>query len=96
LINELERRIGQAVSKLAPAPLQLAGVGALSAAKIVPISPSPPVRSKDALARHKRTAPLPVRSGNSIRRRLSRTGNRQLYSAIHRIAVTLMGIHEAA
>jgi transposase len=45
-------------------------------------------RSKDAYARHNGTAPLPVWSGNRVRRRLARTGNRQLNCAIHRIAVT--------
>ena len=35
-------------------------------------------------------------SANKIRHRLSRTGNRQLNAAIHRIAVTQMRIHEAA
>jgi transposase len=45
-------------------------------------------RSKDAYARHNGTAPLPVWSGNRVRHRLARTGNRQLNCAIHRIAVT--------
>jgi transposase len=45
-------------------------------------------RSASAYARHNGTAPLPVWSGNRIRHRLSRTGNRQLNCAIHRIAVT--------
>jgi transposase len=39
---------------------------------------------------------LPRRIGAQIRHRLSRTGNRQLNAAIHRIAVTQMQIHEAA
>ena len=42
------------------------------------------------------TAPLPVWSGNRIRHRLSRTGNRQLNTAIHRMAVTQIRIHEPA
>jgi transposase len=54
------------------------------------------VRSKDAFARHDGTAPLPVWSGNRTRHRLSRTGNRQLNAAIHRIAITQMRIHEPA
>ena len=95
--NELERRIVEAVSGLAPALLGLAGVGALTAAKIV--AETADVRrfhSKDAFARHNGTAPLPVWSGNRIRHRLSRTGNRQLNTAIHRIAVTQMRIHDGA
>ncbi len=53
-------------------------------------------RSKDAFARHNGTAPLPVWSSNRVRHRLSRTGNRQLNAAIHRIAVTQMRIHHDA
>jgi len=34
------------------------------------------------------TAPIPVWSGNIVRHRLSRGGNRQLNSALHRIAIT--------
>ncbi len=95
--NELERRIVEAVSRLAPALLRLAGVGALTAAKIVAeVADVRRFRSKDAFARHNGTAPLPVWSGNHVRHRLSRTGNRQLNAAIHRIAVTQMRIHDAA
>jgi metal-sulfur cluster biosynthetic enzyme len=53
-------------------------------------------RSKDCFARHNGTAPLPVWSANKVRHRLSRTGNRQLNAAIHRIAITQMRIHEPA
>jgi transposase len=95
--NELERRIVEAVSGLAPTLLGLAGVGALTAAKIVAeVAGVRRFRSKDAFARHNGTAPLPVWSGNRVRHRLSRTGNRQLNAAIHRIAVTQMRIHEEA
>ncbi len=95
--NELERRIAEQVSRLAPALLELAGVGALTAAKIVAeVADVRRFRSKDAFARHNGTAPLPVWSGNRVRHRLSRTGNRQLNAAIHRIAVTQMRIHEDA
>lgn len=95
--NELERRIAEQVSSLAPALLSLAGVGALTAAKIVAeVADARRFRSKDAFARHNGTAPLPVWSGNKVRHRLSRTGNRQLNAAIHRIAVTQMRIHQPA
>jgi transposase len=95
--NDLERRIVRAVSGLAPALLELAGVGALTAAKILAETADVRrFRSKDAFARHNGTAPLPVWSGNRVRHRLSRTGNRQLNAAIHRIAVTQMRIHDGA
>ena len=53
-------------------------------------------RSKDAYARHNGTAPLPVWSGNKQRHRLSRTGNRQLNLALHRIAITQARHHPDA
>lgn len=95
--NELERRIVETVSDLAPVLLGMAGVGALTAAKIVgETADVRRFRSKDAFARHNGTAPLPVWSGNKVRHRLSRTGNRQLNAALHRIAVTQMRIHNDA
>jgi len=95
--NELERRIVEQVSRLAPALLGLAGVGGLTAAKIVAeFADVRRFHPKDAFARHNGTAPLPVWSGNLVRHRLSRTGNRQLNAAIHRIAVTQMRIHDGA
>jgi transposase len=95
--NELERRIVAMISRLAPALLEMAGVGALTAAKIVgETADVRRFRSKDCFARHNGTAPLPVWSGNRVRHRLSRTGNRQLNAAIHRIAVTQMRIHDGA
>lgn len=95
--NDLERRITEAVADLAPTLMALPGVGALTAAKIVAeTADARRFRSKDCFARHNGTAPLPVWSGNSRRHRLSRTGNRQLNAAIHRIAITQMRIHEPA
>ena len=45
-------------------------------------------RSAAAFARHNGTAPVEVWSGNCERHRLSRSGNRQLNVALHRIAIT--------
>jgi transposase len=95
--NALERRIIEFVRVLAPTLLDIAGVGALTAAKIVAeVADVRRFRSKDAFARHDGTAPQPVWSGNRTRYRLSRTGNRQLNAAIHRIEITQMRIHEPA
>jgi transposase len=93
----LKREITVLVVGLAPALLTIVGVGALTAAKIV--GETADVRrfkSKDAYARHNGTAPLPAWSGNPNRHRLSRTGNRQLNAAIHRIAVTQTRRHPDA
>lgn len=96
-IGELERKIVRQVAFLAPRLLAMPGVGALTAAKILAeVADVRRFRSKDAFARHNGTAPLPVWSANQIRHRLSRTGNRQLNAALHRIAITQMRIHEQA
>jgi transposase len=96
-INDLEREIAVPVRQLVPSLLAVPGVAELTAAKIV--AQTADVRrfkSKDACARHNGTAPLPVWPGNQIRHRLSRTGNRQLNCAIHRIAVTQIRYHPPA
>lgn len=96
-INELEREIGQLVVQLAPTLLTVVGAGPLTTAKIVAeVADARRFKSKDAFARHNGTAPLPAWSGNPNRHRLSRTGNRQLNAAIHRIAVTQKRVHADA
>jgi len=88
-INDLEREIGRLVADLAPSLLALTGCGPLTAAKLVGETAGiGRFRSRAAFARHNGSAPLPVWSGNTERHRLSRTGNRQLNVALHRIAIT--------
>jgi transposase len=85
----LEREITQRILTMTPCLLALVGVGPLIAAKIVAeVADVRRFKHKDAFARHNGTAPLPAWSGNPNRHRLSRTGNRQLNAAIHRIAIT--------
>ena len=88
-INALEREIARLVAGLAPSLLALAGCGSLTAAKLVGETAGiGRFRSRAAFARHNGSAPLPVWSANTERHRLSRTGNRQLNVALHRIAIT--------
>ena len=88
-INELAAEITARVTTIAPSLLAIVGCGALSAAKIIgETAHAGRFRSKDAFARHNGTAPLPVWSSNKQPHRLSRTGNRQLNAALHRIALT--------
>ena len=88
-INELEHEIERLVADLAPSLLALTGCGPLTAAKLVGEAAGiSRFRSRAAFARHNGSAPLPVWSGNTSRHRLSRTGNRQLNVALHRIAIT--------
>ena len=89
-INQLERRIDQARATHSPRRCSRSTAAvALTAAKIVGETAGiDRFHSPDAYARHNGTAPLPVWSSNRARHRLSRTGNRQLNAALHRIALT--------
>ncbi|CAA9332261.1 MAG: transposase IS116/IS110/IS902 family protein [uncultured Friedmanniella sp.] len=89
-INALAKRIEQRTVQVAPSLLAMPGVGALTAAKIVGEAAGVArFKSEAAFARHAGIAPIPVWSGNTAGRvRLTRSGNRQLNAAVHRIAVT--------
>lgn len=96
-IRRLEQEISALVADLAPSLLAITGCGPLTAAKLVGQTAGVDrFRSRDAFARHNGTAPLPVWSSNRVRHRLSRTGNRQLNAAIHRIALTQAQWHPDA
>jgi transposase len=89
VIDALEREIAGLVERLSPSLLALTGCGPLTAAKLVGEAAGiARFRSKAAFARHNGSAPVPVWSGNVVRHRLSRGGNRQLNLALHRIAIT--------
>jgi transposase len=88
-IDDLARQIGKLTENLAPRLLGPLGCGSLTAAKIVAETAGiGRFRSRAAFAAHTGTAPIPVWSGNLVRHRLNRGGNRQLNVALHRIAVT--------
>jgi transposase len=89
-IDALAKRIGARVRPIATALLSLPGCGELTAAKLIGEAAGVTrFKSEAAFARHAGVAPIPVWSGNSAGRvRMTRSGNRQLNAALHRIAVT--------
>jgi transposase len=89
-INALATRIGERVRAIAPVLLSMPGCGELTAAKIVGETAGVGrFKSEAAFARHAGVAPIPVWSGNTAGRvRMTRSGNRQLNAALHRIAIT--------
>src|SRR6476661_237862 len=96
-IKSLEVEIADLARQLAPTLLAIPGCGTLTAAKILGETAGVErSKSRDAYARHNGTAPLPVWSSNKARHRLSRTGNRQLNAALHRIALTQARWHPPA
>lgn len=90
VINDLEREITGLVSSQAPALLELTGCGALTAAKIVGETAGIARFAHEAkYAMHAGVAPIPVWSGRTEGRvRMCKAGNRQLNTALHRIAIT--------
>ena len=96
-IKSLEVEIAELARQLAPPLFAIPGCGTLPAAKILGETAGVErSKSRDAYARHNGTAPLPVWSSNKARHRLSRTGNRQLNAALHRIALTQARWHPPA
>ena len=92
--RELAREIEQLTRSLAPQLLAEPGIGALSAAQVV-LSWSHPgrIHSEAAFARLAGSAPIPASSGQTIRYRLDRSGDRQLNRTLHQIIVTRRRMH---
>ncbi len=89
-ITALARRIGERVREVAPSLLAIPGCAELTAAKLIGEAAGVArFKSEAAFSCHAGVAPIPVWSGETAgQMRLSRSGNRQLNSAIHRIALT--------
>jgi transposase len=95
--SALERELLVLVRGQQPRLLDLPGVGTLTAAKLIAeVAGIKRFRSQAKLARLAGIAPIPASSGERIRMRLDRGGNRQLNAAFHRIAVTQLRTHPPA
>jgi transposase len=94
--RELAREIETLTRKLAPILLDQPGVGPHAAAQLV-LSWSHPGRisSEAAFARLAGAAPIPASSGQTLRYRLDRSGDRKLNRALHMILVTRKRSHPA-
>jgi transposase len=92
--SELEAEIAELIALAAPQLLDEPGFGPLTAAKLLgEIAGAQRFATEAKLARAAGVAPIPVSSGNTHRHRLDRGGNRQLNTAIHRIALTRARCH---
>src|SRR4029079_14941905 len=68
---------------------ELRGIGTLTAAKILArVGDVKRFRSAAAFASYTGTAPIEVSSGDVVRHRLSRAGDRQLNCCLHTMAIT--------
>jgi len=87
--RELAGEIERLARKLAPQLLEQPGVGPLAAVQIlISWSHRGRIRSEAAFARLAGSAPIPASSGQTIRYRLDRSGDRRLNRALHMILVT--------
>ena len=93
--RQLEIEIASLTGQLAPHLLDQPGVGTLAAAQLL-LSCSHPgrVRNEAAFARLAGCAPIPASSGQTIRYRLDRSGDRQLNRALHMILITRRRWHQ--
>jgi transposase len=86
--NALERELAVLVADYAPQLLELRGCGVLFAAKLIGETAGVErFRHEAQLARLAGVAPVDCSSGQQRRHRLNRHGNRELNSALHKIAV---------
>jgi transposase len=93
---ELEQAIHQQVEQLAPALLAQPGIGPISAAQLlISWSHHGRIRGEAAFARLAGTAPIPASSGQTVRHRLDRGGDRQLNRALHTIILHRRQHHPA-
>ena len=87
--RELESELRRLISELCPQLLALEGVGPISAAQVlVSWSHRGRFRSEAAFARLAGALPIPASSGQSVRHRLDRGGDRRLNRALHTIVLT--------
>ena len=94
--RELARQIETLTRTLAPQLLDQPGVGPHAAAQLVlSWSHKGRISSEAAFARLAGAAPIPASSGQTIRYRLDRTGDRKLNRALHQILVTRKRTHPA-
>jgi transposase len=92
--RELAREIETLTRKLAPQLLEQPGVGPLAAAQIlISWSHRGRITSEAAFARIAGCAPIPASSGQTIRYRLDRSGDRRLNRALHMVLVTRRRTH---
>jgi transposase len=88
-IKTIEARIGEAVAATGTHLTDIVGVGPITAATILgEVGDVARFASSDNFASYTGTAPIEASSGDVVRHRLSRAGNRRLNSALHVVALS--------
>lgn len=87
-LSELEGRIREALEEASTGLTRLFGVRPILAAKIIGrVGNVARFPTKAHFASYTGTAPIEASSGDVVRHRLSRAGNRQLNHALHMVAI---------
>lgn len=95
-LEQNKTQLSALVQRLAPGLLDTSGLGPVSAAQVIcSYSHKGRVRSAAAFAAIAGTTPIPASSGNVVRHRLNRFGDRALNAAIHTVAMSRMRVDEA-
>jgi transposase len=84
--DSYQAELTRLIRSLDPTLLEEPGIGPISAAKLIAGDPRR-LKSEAAFARCNGTAPKPASSGQTIRHRLDRGGDRQANNALHTIAL---------
>lgn len=91
LLAHNREQLIEVVTMMAPGLMDLPGLGPVTAAQVLLCySHHGRVRSEAAFAALAGVSPVPASSGNTVRHRLNRSGDRQLNRALHTIARTRM------
>lgn len=92
---EHESELEQLVTSACPELLDKPGIGAITAAQfLVSWSHAGRIRNEAAFAALGGVAPIPASSGQTVRHRLSRSGDRQLNRALHTVALSRLQHHD--
>jgi transposase len=85
----MAERMTAALDEHASSLIEVDGIGPVLGVRLIGrAGPAARFRSADAFASYAGVAPIEVSSGERITHRLSRSGDRQLNSALHLVAVT--------
>lgn len=91
---DLESALEVIVVRVAPELLARPGIGVMSAARVLNAWSHPGrIRSESAFAQLAGVAPIPASSGQIVRHRLNRSGDRQLNRALHTIVLSRLQHH---
>ena len=88
-IKDVEQALADRVAQTSPQLLDIHGCGVVSAATLIARGgPADRFTTADQFARYAGTAPIPAGSGQTARLTADHGGDRQINSALHRIAIT--------